>query len=77
MLPGWGHIIRFGAVKTLCCFGGGSYPHFVDQNKPTQIYKAIDPQDAEENGDDLEHVPIESDDHYDIDVAEDSMEEDQ
>ena len=34
--------------------------------------KAIDPQDEEGTGDDLEHVPLESDDHYDIDVAEDS-----
>ena len=37
----------------------------------------IDPQDEEETKDDLEHVPIESNDHYDIDIAEDSMEEDQ
>ena len=37
--------------------------------------QTIDPQDQEETGDDLEHVPV--DDHYDIDVAEDSMEEDQ
>ena len=59
------------AVKTLCCFGGGSYPHELTKANP------IDPQDEEETKDDLEHVPIESNDHYDIDIAEDSMEEDQ
>jgi len=40
--------------------------------KSTKSSKAIDPQDEEGTGDDLEHVPLESDDHYDIDVAEDS-----
>jgi len=34
---------------------------------------SIDPQDEEGTGDDLEHVPLESEsDHYDIDVAEES-----
>ena len=50
---------------------GGSYPHELTKANP------IDPQDEEETKDDLEHVPIESNDHYDIDIAEDSMEEDQ
>ena len=41
------------------------------------IFKTIDPQDEQEQADDLEHVPIESEDHYDIDIAEDSMDSDQ
>ena len=73
----------------MCCLLVGSHNSFrcgqdsvlfrwgvIPANTSTKA-NPIDPQDEEETKDDLEHVPIESNDHYDIDIAEDSMEEDQ